>query len=91
MSEKSLKVKASATLSLEFKDLEEAMIALRAIQPDNYPLPSGLSIHMEAEGCKVYVYIESSRTIRSVLATLDDVLAMMNLSIRSASILDRKF
>ncbi|MCS7125391.1 MAG: KEOPS complex subunit Pcc1 [Aigarchaeota archaeon] len=87
MLENSSKVKASATLILRFENAEIAEIALKSIQPDNYPLPRDLLIKMDIKDCEVYIYVESDRTVLSLLTTLDDILSMMNLALKSTETL----
>lgn len=83
MLEKCFQVKSSARLKIEFNTPEEAKIALRSIEPDNYPLPRGLQLSMEVRDNVVYVYVECERTLSSLLTTLDDILSMMNLALKS--------
>lgn len=86
MSERSLEVKSTARLSILFDDEETAKIVFGAVQPDNLPLPPGISIDMEVVGSQISVQIESERPILSLLATIDDLLSMMKLA---ASVLER--
>lgn len=81
--EKCFQVKSSARLKIEFNSVKEAEIALRSIEPDNYPLPRGLKLSMEVKDNIVHVHVECERTVSSLLATLDDILSMMNLALRS--------
>ncbi|MEM1583280.1 MAG: KEOPS complex subunit Pcc1 [Nitrososphaerota archaeon] len=88
MSEKYSQVKTYARMELYFETAEEAEIVLKSIYPDNYPLPRGLELNMKVEGEKLEVYVNSDRTILSLLTTLDDILSMIKLvlnSIRSIS------
>lgn len=77
-------------MELFFENVEEAEIALESIQPDNYPLPRGLDLSMWVEGKKLKVYVESDRTILSLLSTLDDILSMINLALRTIKIISHK-
>lgn len=83
MSEKCLKVKTTAKLELTFENTEEAEIALKSLQPDNYPLPHGLELSMKVKGNRLEVYIECERNLLSLLNTLDDILSMVNLAFKS--------
>lgn len=82
MSERSLKLRSKAKLRLEFPSVEEARLASAAVEPDNQPLPKGLEIEMKHVGKVVEIYVDCDRTLASLLATLDDVLAMMLLALR---------
>ncbi len=81
--ERCLKVKTSAKLELVFEDTEDAEIALKSIQPDNHPLPPGLELSMKIDGNRLEVYIESERSLLSLLNTLDDILSMINVALKS--------
>ena len=82
MSERSSRLRSRAKLRLEFPSVEEARLALGAIEPDNQPLPKGLEIEMKRIGRVVEIYVDCDRTLASFLATLDDILAMMLLALR---------
>ena len=84
MSERSLEVRSRADLRLVFGGEEEAELAARAIEPDNQPLPRGLELEMRRAGKEVLIQIRCERTLASLLATLDDILAMMLLALRVA-------
>ncbi len=83
MLERCFQVKSSARLEIKFNTPKEAEIALRSIKPDNYPLPRGLQLSMEVRDNVVHVYVECERTVSSLLTTLDDILSMMNLALKS--------
>lgn len=76
-------------MELFFKNIEEAEIALKSIQPDNYPLPRGLELNMEIKGEKLAIYVESERTVLSLLTTLDDILSMVKLALRSIRVISQ--
>ncbi len=82
MSERSSRLRSRARLRLELPSVEEARLASAAVEPDNQPLPKGLEIEMKRVGKVVEIYVECDRTLASLLATLDDILAMMLLALR---------
>lgn len=83
LSEKCSQVKASAKLEIELDTIEEAETTLVSIQPDNHPLPRGIKLFMEIRDRVICVRVECERTVSSLLTTLDDILSMMNLVIKS--------
>jgi len=56
---------------------------MRALQPDNEPLPSGMELSARMSGCEVVFEIRSRRPIISLLATLDDILVSTMLVLRA--------
>ncbi|MCS6788314.1 MAG: KEOPS complex subunit Pcc1 [Aigarchaeota archaeon] len=68
-----------AELTFEFCDELEAEAVMRAIAPDNEPLPKGLRVEMTLEGRRMRVLVECSRGTDSLLATVDDVLSAVHL------------
>ncbi|MCS6788500.1 MAG: KEOPS complex subunit Pcc1 [Aigarchaeota archaeon] len=71
-----------AELRIEFCDELEAERVLKAIAPDNEPLPRGLRVEMRQEGKQLLVLVECSRGTDSLLATVDDVLSAIHLAER---------
>jgi len=65
-----------------FRDMEEAISVIGAVQPDNTPLPAGMNIAMEVSGNVVKVLVECiDCSIMRLIATLDDVLEAIKLSL----------
>ena len=58
----------------------KARIIHSSLLPDNKPLPQGLEVRSEQVGRNVIFYIECSRPLSSLLATVDDVLKMAQLA-----------
>lgn len=85
MSERSSRLRSRARLRLEFPSEMEARLAAGAVEPDNQPLPTGLEIEMKREGKVIEIYVDCDRTVASLLATIDDLLAMMLLALRVSS------
>ncbi len=71
-----------AELRVVFCDDRESEGALRSLLPDNEPLPPGLSVEMVVEGRVLVAEIRCERGVDSLLATLDDLLASLNLAER---------
>ncbi|MEM0261442.1 MAG: KEOPS complex subunit Pcc1 [Nitrososphaerota archaeon] len=85
-----LVVEAKAFLELVFSSSEEARIISGSINPDNFPLPHGLLISLKVEDNVVKILVESCRTLLSLLYTLDDIISMMILSLKTVKIVDEK-
>ncbi len=75
-------------IQLNFKSEEEARRTLFAISPDNSPLPEGLEIECSCDNQKVNVTINSSRSLESLAATLEDIMSAIDLSLRTSDSVD---
>ncbi|MFX1559101.1 MAG: KEOPS complex subunit Pcc1 [Promethearchaeota archaeon] len=75
-------------IQLDFKSEEEAMRTLSAISPDNSPLPEGLEIECTLDNQKLKVKIQSSRSLESLAATLEDIMSAIDLSLRTSDTVD---
>jgi len=75
-------VEAEAELLMSFESGGLAELVLRSLEPDNEPLPEGLRLDVEREGRTIRFRIYSSRPVSSLLATIDDILAMAALVLR---------
>ncbi len=76
-------VEAEAELLMSFESGGLAELVLRSLEPDNEPLPEGLRLDVEREGRTIRFRIYSSRPVSSLLATIDDILAMAALVLRA--------
>lgn len=77
-----------ATIKLDFHSPSVAKRILEAITPDNTPLPSGLTIDCSVEETKLHITIECERNIRSLGATLEDIMSAIDLSLRTSQSID---
>ncbi len=84
-----MRVSSRADLRVAFCDDRESEGALRSLLPDNEPLPPGLSVEMVIEGRELVVKVRCERGVDSLLATLDDLLASLNLAERVLCSRDR--
>jgi len=75
-------VECEARIRMCFEDASIAEIVMRALQPDNEPLPSGMELSARMSGCEVVFEIRSRRPIISLLTTLDDILVSTMLVLR---------
>ena len=70
--------RAKIVLTAESK--EKAKRIHLALLPDNKPLPQGLAVKSEQKGMEIVFEIECARPLSSLLATIDDILKMAQLS-----------
>jgi len=75
-------------IQLAFESQEEAETTLSAISPDNSPLPEGLKIDCTLEDQQVNIEIQSSRSLESLAATLEDIMSAIDLSLRTSDSVD---
>ena len=75
-------------IQLDFESEEEAKRTLYAITPDNAPLPEGLEIECTLASQKVNITIQSSRSLESLAATLEDIMSAVDLSLRTSDSID---
>jgi len=77
-----------ATIEIEFQSSEVAERILYAISPDNFPLPTGLTIECAVKGACLSVTIYCERRIESLGATLEDIMSSIDLSMRTSESVD---
>jgi len=75
-------------IQLNFESEAEARRTLSAISPDNSPLPEGLEIQCTHDNQEVKITIESSRSLESLAATLEDIMSAIDLSLRTSDTTD---
>jgi len=76
-------VEAEAELLMNFENEKLAELVLRSLEPDNEPLPEGLKLDVKRDGRTIRFRIYSRRAVSSLLATIDDILAMAILVLRT--------
>ena len=77
-----------ARIQLCFSSHEEARRTLSAISPDNSPLPEDLHIDCSLENHRLDITIQSSRSLESLSATLEDIMSAIDLSLRTSVTID---
>ena len=73
-----------ARIHLYFSSDEEARRTFSSISPDNSPLPEGLGIECSLENHRLDITIQSSRSLESLAATLEDIMSAIDLSLRTS-------
>ncbi|MDI6690386.1 MAG: KEOPS complex subunit Pcc1 [Candidatus Bathyarchaeota archaeon] len=66
--------KLEAKIVLEYDDEETAEAIAKAVSPDNFKTPTGLSIETVKEKNKVTTRIKCRRKLPTFIATIDDLL-----------------
>ncbi|HDD42609.1 MAG TPA: hypothetical protein ENF79_02875 [Nitrososphaeria archaeon] len=82
-------VESEAELRMRFESELTAELVMKALQPDNEPLPSGLHITVKRAGSTLIFKVRSKRPIMSLLATLDDIISSTILVLRAAKAVER--
>ncbi len=63
-----------ATITLEYVDTKTADAVAKAVSPDNFKTPMGLSVNTVRENCKVVTEIVCEGKLATFTATIDDLL-----------------
>ncbi len=82
-------VECEAKLRMRFEDDSIADLIMKALQPDNEPLPRNLELSVRRSDDAVIFEIRANRPIQSILATLDDIIASTILALRIIHALGR--
>ena len=77
-----------AEIQLNFESNEDATHVLEAINPDNSPLPSGISIQTSVDENRLLITIECERGIDSLRTTVEDIMSAIDLSVRTINTLE---
>lgn len=75
LSGNSTESETSASIKITCGDEDIAGFILDAISPDNLQAPQGVDIEAEALGDTLMIEVSCSRGIRSLIATVDDLLS----------------
>lgn len=83
LSGSSSRPKVSATIDIRYRDADTAHFILEAISPDNLQAPQGVTVEANAKGCTLHVSVTCSRGVRSLIATIDDLLSCVQAAERA--------
>ncbi|MHA1958885.1 MAG: KEOPS complex subunit Pcc1 [Candidatus Thorarchaeota archaeon] len=75
-------------IKVTFSEEENAERTLKAISPDNKPVPSGLAIEARTNNKELVIKVLSQRGLDSLRATLEDLMSAIDLSLRTASTME---
>jgi hypothetical protein len=65
---------------ISYKNEKEAEVVAKAVSPDNIKIPSGLFIKTTTDGSKVLTKVECRTGLRTLISTLDDLLACISVA-----------
>ncbi|MFX0107310.1 MAG: KEOPS complex subunit Pcc1 [Candidatus Hodarchaeota archaeon] len=82
------KLVSQVTIRLHFKDMEDAEQVKQVIDPDNAPLPAGLSITTRRDKNQLVINIYCSRGLESLGATVEDIMNAIDLSFRASELVE---
>lgn len=63
-----------ATITLEYGDAKTADAIAKAVSPDNFKTPTGLSIKTASKGSNVLTEVKAEGKLSTFIATIDDLL-----------------
>jgi hypothetical protein len=63
-----------ATITLEYVDVKTAEAVAKAVSPDNFKTPTGLTVNTVRQDCKVVTEIVCEGKLATFTATVDDLL-----------------
>ncbi len=71
-----------AEIRLNLKSKEDAETVRSSVEPDNVPLPDGLMVKSQRKGKQLILWIRCHRNIESFMATIEDLMGAVDLSVR---------
>jgi tRNA threonylcarbamoyladenosine modification (KEOPS) complex Pcc1 subunit len=69
-----------ATITLEYDDEKTAEAVARAVSPDNFKTPIGLTVRTIWKDNKVVTEIKAEEKIATFIATIDDLLSSISVA-----------
>ena len=65
-------------ITLEYKDHQTALAVAKAVSPDNFKTPLGLSVKTESVNTEVKTMIKCESKLATFTATIDDLLSSVS-------------
>ena len=75
-------------IELQLQSTKDAAEVVQAISPDNLPLPNGLAVDTNHHGKTLTIQISCSRELKSLGATIEDIMSAIDLSLRTIQVVD---
>jgi hypothetical protein len=69
-----------AEITLKYDDAKDAAAVTKAVSPDNFKVPPGLSIETTSRGNKVVTNIRCRGKLPTFIATIDDLLFCVSIA-----------
>jgi tRNA threonylcarbamoyladenosine modification (KEOPS) complex Pcc1 subunit len=89
--ENSSKAKSlEATITIEYSNPQVAESVAKAVSPDNFKTPPGLSVKTKRNGNQVFTEISAETKITTLIATIDDLLMCISTAEKALGILKTK-
>jgi hypothetical protein len=73
-------MKMRAEITLKYDDAKDAAAVTKAVSPDNFKVPTGLSIETTSIGNKVVTNIRCGRKLPTFIATINDLLFCVSIA-----------
>jgi len=77
-----------AEICLCYKNEREAQAVAQAVSPDNIEVPTGLSLQTSTENSKVCTNINCEKSLQTLIATLDDLLACISVAEKAFKVIN---
>ncbi|MHA2432174.1 MAG: KEOPS complex subunit Pcc1 [Candidatus Thorarchaeota archaeon] len=75
-------------IELQLQSSKDAEEVAQAVSPDNLPLPDGLAVETDHNGSELLIQIRCSGELKSLGATIEDIMSAIDLSLRTIRIVD---
>ncbi|MFQ6076445.1 MAG: KEOPS complex subunit Pcc1 [Candidatus Bathyarchaeia archaeon] len=75
---------------MSYETQEEAEAVAKAVSPDNAKTPLGLVVETSTEGRTVITRIDCQRSLKTLLATLDDLLSSIQVAEKTLRVAARR-
>ncbi|RLI08970.1 hypothetical protein DRO42_05385 [Candidatus Bathyarchaeota archaeon] len=85
MSRNSGRPEITANIRIRYRDEETARAVERAVSPDNFQAPKGITLEAEAADGELRITVACSRGLGSLIATVDDLLSCVQAAERAIS------
>ncbi|MEM2465726.1 MAG: KEOPS complex subunit Pcc1 [Candidatus Bathyarchaeia archaeon] len=69
-----------AEIIINYDDVENAEAVAKAVSPDNFKVPLGLSVETTRDGKSIITRINCRRKLQTFIATIDDLLFFISLA-----------
>lgn len=75
-----------AEIAIKYNDVKSAKAVTKAVSPDNFKVPLGLSIKTIQDKKRVTTYIKCRRKLPTFTATIDDLLFSISIAEKTLQI-----
>ena len=75
-----MKKKIEIDISVKFRKKSTAVIIAKSLDPDNKDFPEGLTMNQSVENNVLKIKFKSNNVVETLLNTVDEVLAMIDMT-----------